>query len=83
MLVVEFDIPAGRVADFEAATAPIIEATSAEAGTLRYDWYLSEDGLRGLNLERFEEPPLSSSTTVMWRPSCRRSTQWRARAGSA
>ena len=55
MLVVEFDIPAGCVGDFKAAAAPVIEATSAEPGTLRYDWHLSEDGLRDLNLERFED----------------------------
>lgn len=55
ILVVEFDIPAGRLDEFKAAAAPVIEATGQEPGTLRYDWYVSEDGRRDLNLERFED----------------------------
>lgn len=54
-LIVEFDIPAGRLDDFKAATREVIEATGEETGAQRYDWYVSEDGRRDINLERFED----------------------------
>jgi quinol monooxygenase YgiN len=55
-LVVEFAIEPGRLDDFLAAGRAFREAVqAAEPGTLAYDWWVSEDGRRGLNIEVFAD----------------------------
>lgn len=53
--VIEFTIAAGRTDAFKAKAQAYVEATQAnEPGTLRYDWFLSADGLRCVLVEKFE-----------------------------
>lgn len=54
-LLVEFAINAGRLDAYRAASARLREAVQRdEPGTIRYDWWLSDDGTRGFNIEMFE-----------------------------
>ena len=52
-LVVVLRIKPGRLDDFKVAAQALIERSSGEPGTLRYDWHLSDDAIHCLNLERF------------------------------
>jgi quinol monooxygenase YgiN len=54
-LVPVFEIKPGRTEDFKAAAARLIERANGEPGTLRYDQYLSGDGLRAVNIEVFRD----------------------------
>jgi len=54
-LLVEFDIKPGRTADFKAAAKPIFAKTQEEPGTLRYEYFLSADGSKNVNIEIFED----------------------------
>lgn len=54
-LLVDFDIKSGRTDDFKAASEALFARTQAEPGTLRYDYYLSDDGSRNVNIEVFED----------------------------
>jgi quinol monooxygenase YgiN len=55
MLIVEMAIKPGRLEDFKAAAAALYELSSSETGTLRYDWYISEDGTRQVTVEQFAD----------------------------
>ncbi len=55
-LIVEFRIKSGKLADFESAAAALrVVVQRDEPGTLRYDWWLSSDGTRDVNLEVFAD----------------------------
>ena len=54
-LIPVFEIKPGRLEDFKAAAARIIERTSGEPDTLRYDQFLSADGTRMVNIEVFKD----------------------------
>lgn len=54
-LIPVFEIKPGRLDDFKAAAAAIIERTSQEPDTLRYDQFLSSDGTRMVNIEVFKD----------------------------
>lgn len=55
-LVVEFSIKPGGAEAFEAAAARMREAVDRdEPGTLQYDWWLSSDGMRDINIEAFAD----------------------------
>lgn len=55
-LIVEFAIKPGQRPDFEAAAARMREVVQRdEPGTLRYDWWLSTDGSRDVNIEVFAD----------------------------
>ncbi len=54
-LFVEFDIKPGRTEDFKAAAKPLFAKTQEEPGTLRYEYFLSNDGSSNVNIEVFED----------------------------
>jgi len=54
-LIPVFEIRPGRIDDFRAAAAKVIERVKGEPGTLRYDQYLSDDGTRAMNIEVFRD----------------------------
>lgn len=54
-LFVEFDIKPGRTEDFKAAAKPLFAKTQEEPGTLRYEYFLSDDGSSNVNIEVFED----------------------------
>jgi quinol monooxygenase YgiN len=54
-LIPVFEVKPGRVDDFRAAAAKVMERTSGEPNTLRYDQYLSVDGTRMVNIEVFKD----------------------------
>ena len=55
-LIVEFAIKPGMGDTFEAAAARMREKVARdEPGTLRYDWWLSADGTRDMNIEVFAD----------------------------
>lgn len=54
-LIPVFEVKPGRLEDFKAAAAAIIERTSQEPDTLRYDQFLSADGARMINIEVFKD----------------------------
>jgi quinol monooxygenase YgiN len=54
-LIPVFEVKPGRLDDFKAAAAAIIERTSQEPDTLRYDQFLSADGSRMVNIEVFKD----------------------------
>lgn len=54
-LIPVFEIKPGRLDDFKAAAARIIERTAQEPDTLRYDQFLSADGTRMVNIEVFKD----------------------------
>jgi quinol monooxygenase YgiN len=54
-LVPVFEIKPGRTEDFKVAAAALIERTSGEPDTLRYEQNLSADGLRCVNIEVFRD----------------------------
>ena len=55
MLVVDIAIKRGRVDDFRAAAEALFERTQGEPGTLRYDYFISDDGTRNINIEVFKD----------------------------
>jgi len=55
LLIVDIAIKPGRLEDFKAAAATLRELSSSEPGTLRYDWYISEDGTRQVTVEEFAD----------------------------
>ena len=55
MLVVDIAIKSGRVDDFRAAAEALFERTQGEPGTLRYDYFISDDGTRNINIEVFKD----------------------------
>jgi len=54
-LFVEFDIKPGATEAFKQAAQALFERTQDEPGTLTYDYYLSEDGRRNVNVEVFRD----------------------------
>ncbi|RKY16760.1 MAG: hypothetical protein DRQ55_17345 [Planctomycetota bacterium] len=54
-LFVEFDIKPGRTDDFKAAAAPLFAKTQEEPGTLRYEFFLTADGTKNVNIEVFKD----------------------------
>ena len=54
MLIVDIAIKPGRVDDFRTAAAALFERTQGEPGTLRYNFFISDDGTRNINIEVFE-----------------------------
>lgn len=54
-LIPVFEVRPGRIDDFKAAAARLIERTNEEPDTLRYDQYLSSDGTRMVNIEVFRD----------------------------
>jgi quinol monooxygenase YgiN len=55
LLIVHTAIKPGRREDFRVAAAALREISSAEPGTLRYDWYSSEDGTTEVTVEEFAD----------------------------
>ncbi len=55
MLIVDIDIKPGQAEDFKAAARALFERTQSEPGTLRYDYYISDDETRNINIEVFED----------------------------
>jgi quinol monooxygenase YgiN len=55
MLIVDIAIKPGKVDDFKAAAQALFERTQDEPGTLRYDYFISDDGTRNINIEVFED----------------------------
>jgi quinol monooxygenase YgiN len=54
-LLVDFEIRPGKLDDFKAAAAALFERTQGEPGTLRYEYFLSDDGVRNVNIEVFRD----------------------------
>ncbi len=54
-LFVEFDIKPGRTEDFKAAAKPLFATTQEEPDTLRYEYFLSDDGKSNVNIEVFKD----------------------------
>jgi quinol monooxygenase YgiN len=54
-LLVEFDIKPGRVDDFKVAARALFAKTQAEPDTLRYEYFLSDDGTKNFNIEVFRD----------------------------
>jgi quinol monooxygenase YgiN len=54
-LLVEFDIKPGRTDDFKVAAAAAFAKTQTEPGTLRYEYFLSDDGSRNISIEVFKD----------------------------
>jgi quinol monooxygenase YgiN len=55
-LLAEIDIAPGKLAEFKAVVADMVIAVQAnEPGAIRYDWYLSEDGMHDWNVEVFAD----------------------------
>ena len=54
-LFVEFDIKPGRTEDFKAAAKPLFAKTREEPDTLRYEYFLSDDGSSNVNIEVFKD----------------------------
>jgi len=54
-LLVDFEIKPGRTEDFKAAAQKLFEKTNEESGTLRYEYFLSDDGRRNRNIEVFKD----------------------------
>jgi len=55
MLVVDIAIKPGKTEDFRKAAHALFERTQAEPGTLRYDYFISDDGTRNINVEVFKD----------------------------
>jgi len=55
MLIVDIVIKPGKVDEFKAAAQALFERTQGEPGTLRYDYFISEDATRNINIEIFED----------------------------
>ena len=54
-LLVEFDIKPGRTDDFKEAAQALFDRTQGEPNTLRYEYFLSVDGTRNVNIEVFRD----------------------------
>ncbi len=54
MLIVDIAIRPGKVDDFRAAAQALFERTQEEPGTLRYDYFISDDETRNINVEVFD-----------------------------
>ena len=55
MLIVDINIKPGKVDDFKAAAQALFEQTQTEPATLRYDYFISDDETRNINVEVFED----------------------------
>jgi len=55
MLIVDTHIKPGRVEQLRAAAEALFERTQEEPGTLRYDYFISDDGLRDIHVEVFKD----------------------------
>ena len=53
MLIVDIEIKPGRVNAFKAAAAALFQRTQGEPDTLRYDYFMSDDETRNINVEVF------------------------------
>ena len=56
MLVVDMVIKPGKVDDFKAAARALFERTQSEPGCFRYDYFISDDETRNINIEVFDGP---------------------------
>lgn len=55
-LLVEFAVKDGATDAYRAASANLRSfVDGSEPGTVRYDWWLSDDGRRGFNIEVFRD----------------------------
>jgi quinol monooxygenase YgiN len=54
-LIVDIAIKPGRAADFRAAAKALFERTQGEPDTLRYDYFISDDETRNVNIEVFKD----------------------------
>ena len=54
-LLVDFEIKPGKLEDFKAAAEALFARTQGEPGTLRYEYFLSDDGARNVNIEVFKD----------------------------
>lgn len=54
-LIVEHAIKPGRLEDFSRLAHLLIARTKDEPGALRYDYHVSEDGRRDVNIEVFRD----------------------------
>ena len=54
-LIVEHEIKPGRLEDFTRMAHQLIARTKVEPGALRYDFHVSEDGRRDVNIEVFRD----------------------------
>ena len=55
MLIVDIAIKPGKVEDFKAAAQALFEHTQSEPDTLRYDYFISDDETRNINIEVFRD----------------------------
>lgn len=54
-LLVEFDIKPGRTDDFKVAARGLFAKTQEEPDTLRYEYFLSDDGKKNISIEVFRD----------------------------
>jgi quinol monooxygenase YgiN len=54
-LLVDFVIKPGKVEDFKKAAQALFARTQDEPGTLRYEYFLADDGSRNVNIEVFKD----------------------------
>jgi quinol monooxygenase YgiN len=54
-LLVDFEIQPGKLEDFKRAAEALFAKTQEEPGTLRYEYFLSDDGTRNVNIEVFKD----------------------------
>jgi len=54
-LLVEFDIKPGQTEAFKVASEALFAKTQSEPGTLRYEYFLSDDGTSNMNIEVFTD----------------------------
>ena len=54
-LLVEFDIKPALTDDFKVAAEALFAKTQSEPNTLRYEYFLSTDGTRNVNIEVFKD----------------------------
>ena len=54
-LLVEFEIKPGRTGEFKRAAEALFARTQEEPDTLRYEYFLSADGSRNVNIEVFRD----------------------------
>lgn len=55
MLIVDINIKPGKVEEFKAAAKALFDRTQGEPGTLRYDYFISDDETRNVNIEIFKD----------------------------
>ena len=54
-LIVDIAIKPGKTEDFRQAAQALFERTQSEPGTLRYDYFISDEGTRIINIEVFRD----------------------------